>query len=222
MLSFLTKPLPRTQTASQNPLVTDDGATSTEFLVPEHPHDGFCVRQTLSKEKVAKLRAAGQESVIIPPYHWHSHQTEYFVVEKGTLLVTIDGKQQAFTKQNGMLTIKPGLYHTFAFDTSLDEDLVIKVWAEPEEGATDQFFRNLFSYLDDCRKAKRRPNIFQLLLFLHSGETYMVLPKLPKSIGKFISRWILGYVCGKVIGEKLLGFKDNYPEYMAPSTKKEK
>lgn len=120
------------------------------------------------------------------------------------------------------MTILPELYHTFAFDTSLDEDLSIKIWAEPEEGASDKFFRNLFSYLDDCRKAKSPPNTFQLLLFLHSGETYLVLPQLPKFLGKFISQRVLGYVGGKVIGEKLLGFKESYPEYwVGPDTKKE-
>jgi len=217
MLSFLTKPFTRSQTTSQNPLVTDDGATLTEFLIPEHPHDGFCVKQTFFREKYLKLKADGREAVITPPYHWHVNQIEYFEVEKGSMILTVDDKNQIVTPKDGKLVIKPGVYHTFHFNPDSTEDLIVRIWAEPEDGATEQFFRNLFSYLDDCKKNKKAPNLFQLLLILHSSETYLVLPKVPKFIGKFVSRWVLGYVGGKMIGEKILGFKESYPEYTTPN-----
>lgn len=214
MLSFLTQSFTRSETATQHPLYTDGGASITEFLPPNHEHDSFCIRQTFLKEKMVKLKAAGIHPVISPLYHWHLNQVEYFHVEKGSMCMKIDGKERIVTPKDGVIEIKPGVYHNFDMDPTSDDDLVFVACGEPEDGLTEKFFRNFFGYLDDCQKNKICPSIFQLLLFLYNTETFVALPKLPKFLGKWVSRWIFGYVGGKIIGESILGFQDNYPEYM--------
>jgi len=213
MLSFLLPSFPRSNTASQHPLYTDAGGSFTEFLPPKHDHDSFCLRQTFLKEKMAKLRASEGHSVISPLYHWHLNQVEYFYVEKGSMIMKIDEKEHVVTAKSGIIEVKPGVYHNFDIDPNSEEDLVFVVCGEPEDGLTEKFFRNFFGYLEDCSQNNITPSPFQLWLFLYNTETFVALPRLPRFLGKWVSRWIYGYVGGKIIGEKILGLQDSYPEY---------
>ena len=214
MLSFLAQSLPKTETAQQNPLVSADGAVITQFLTPEQTDEAFLMRQTYKIDKVVEFTKKHPQTQIFPPYHWHWDQSETFVIEKGALAAKLDGKEKTFLTKDGPLKIKAGAYHRFEIGLSANEDLVIKVNAQPEDGATDEkFFRNLFSYLDDCHKAGVAPSLFQLLLFLHDGDMSLAIGSAPSGIGKFFSKWVLGYIGGKIIGEKVLGYKSSYAEY---------
>lgn len=49
--------------------------------------------------------------------------------------------------------------------------------SSPEaEGVSERFFRNLYSYLDDCYVQGASPSLFQLLIFLDSAETSLAFP----------------------------------------------
>lgn len=45
-----------------------------------------------------------------------------------------------------------------------------------EEKAEEEFFRNMYSYLDDCERNKRGPSPFQMLLFLTAKDTPLAMP----------------------------------------------
>lgn len=76
--------------------------------------------------------------------------------------------------------------------------------------------------MDDCRKAKLEPSLFQLLRLLYdiSGPLAVPIPipMLPAFVGRSVS-WALCYVGGVVIGEYLLGYQVTYPEYYKPGAK---
>lgn len=83
---------------------------------------------------------------------------------------------------------------------------------DPEAyGGSEKFFRNVYSYLDDCYLQGVSPKLSQLLLFLDSAEMSVALPgpawlaqKASYALGVVIGRWYGGYV---------LGYKSSYPEY---------
>ena len=77
----------------------------------------------------------------------------------------------------------------------------------------EKYFRNLLGYLDDCQRANVHPDLFQILLILHDNQTSLAVTKIPEKVRKFVSKWILGYVGGKIIGEKILGYRSSYAEY---------
>ena len=109
------------------------------------------------------------------------------------------------------VTIEPGIYHTF-HNNSETEPLVFSTGLDPMERERDEaFFRNLYSYIDDCRKSERAPQVPQLCLFLHFFDCYLALPG-PKLIMKPLSQALVFFI-GVVIGKWLLGMKPSYPEY---------
>ncbi len=214
MLSFLAQSVPRTETAHQNPLISREGVMVSQFLTPEQTNEAFLMRQTFKMDKLKEFMKKYPNESFAPPYHFHWDQSETFVIEKGSIKVKIDDKEKTYYAKDSPLLIETGAYHTFDIGLDTDEDLVVKVNSQPEDGATDErFFRNMFSYLDDCLKAGMNPSLFQLLLFIHDAEASIAIGSVPNSIGKFIGKWVLGYIGGKVIGEKLLGYKSSYEEY---------
>lgn len=109
------------------------------------------------------------------------------------------------------VTIQPGLYHMF-HNHSQTEDLVFSMGLDPMERERDEaFFRNLYSYLDDCRMAGKSPHIAQLWLFHYFFDCYPALPG-PKVLSRPLSQ-VLVFVVGVMVGKWLLGFKASYPEY---------
>lgn len=129
---------------------------------------------------------------------------------------TLEGKDHLFTAGQ-TLTIKQGLYHTFE-NNSDAEPLVVSIGLDHLERKRDEaFFRNLYSYLDDCRMAKRAPQLPQLCLFLYFFDCYLALPG-PKVLMKPL-RQVLVFVIGVVVGKWLLGFKETYPEYYKEASK---
>lgn len=87
-----------------------------------------------------------------------------------------------------------------------------------EVGMTERFFRNVYSYLDDCDTQEVAPSLPQLVLFLHAGEVSLAFPG-PRWIANPIS-YVFGLVVGVGVGEYLLGYKRSYPEYYASATNK--
>ena len=85
------------------------------------------------------------------------------------------------------------------------------VSAAPSSGIDEIFFRNLYSYLDDCDKQKVEPSIPQLLLFLDAAEVSVAFPG-PAPLMRWLS-YGLGVVIGRWYGGWWLGLKGSYAEY---------
>lgn len=222
MLSFLSHPLQRSNQAIENPLLINSGAITVEFLTPTSPQDVFLIRITRSYKEMLKKTAQGISPAFGPPYHWHWNQVEVFKVEKGAAIFTIDGKSRRITPNDGLVTIPTGAYHTYDVDPESQEDLVLLIWAYDKDGTDEAFFRNMFCYMSDCKKNNVKPDMFQMLLFLHAADVSLAMPSLPRWLGKIVSKWGLGFVGGKVIGEWLLGYKSSYKEYVDMQNCKDK
>lgn len=90
-----------------------------------------------------------------------------------------------------------------------------------DDGVSERFFRNLYSYLEDCGNQGVEPSPPQLLLFLHSAEVSLAFSWGPDWLMRGVS-WGLGLVVGKWVGQYVLGYKESYPEYYDPEGKKER
>lgn len=204
MLSFLARTPPKTPSAHLTTIHTEDGQNALEFFA----HDP-------KAEYGMKSHLKAGPTIHVPPYHWHRYQSETFLIHSGTMRATLEGREQ-LVPAGASITIAPGLYHTFR-NASETDPLVVSTGLDPTERARDEaFFRNLYCYLDDCRKADTAPHVAQLALFLHFFDCYLALPG-PKSLAKPLSR-VLVFVLGVVVGKWLLGFKESYPEYYKKET----
>lgn len=111
--------------------------------------------------------------------------------------------------------------HTFKVDDSHEGPCTIEVSTrtspqspsdEPEAyGANAKFFRNIYSYLDDCYTQDVSPSLPQILLMLDSAEISMAFPG-PRWLAHPLS-WAFGVIVGRWIGRYLLGYRSSYPEY---------
>lgn len=87
----------------------------------------------------------------------------------------------------------------------------IHISATPSRGIDEKFFRNLYSYLDDCQTQDIEPSVPQLLLFLDSAEVSLAFPG-PGPVMRLLS-WGLGVVVGRWIAGYVMGLKSTYEEY---------
>ena len=208
MLSFLASAPKRHPQAHAQTLVIEDGATTIQFLEKSSAAD--------SPSYGMRIHHKPGDSVANPPYHFHRYQTETFHVEKGTFRATVEGATTDISPGND-ITITPGLYHKYV-NGSDTESLIVGVRLEPEERERDEaFFRNLYCYLDDCRREGMAPNLAQLCLFLHFFDCPLALPG-PKMVGKPLSVMVT-MVVGVFVGKWLLGFSESYEEYCKPKAR---
>ncbi|KAI1807186.1 hypothetical protein F4811DRAFT_40573 [Daldinia bambusicola] len=200
------RPARRTDTPRESCILSANDATLYEFL---YDVDGrFSVREThYAENKTVQDGTSG------PPLHIHLRQTEYFQVQQGVLAVVKNGKESVMTKDDGILEITPGTRHRFWAHSPVRENLVIKVWAEPQDlGHTfdESFLRNGVGYLRNCQQQNMEPSIFQMALLGWSSDIIFVTPPF------WVPLWILKlvqYVIGFIIGQFLLGYRTTYPEY---------
>jgi len=121
----------------------------------------------------------------------------------------LNEKEVSLTKEGGLLKINPGTRHRFWAHPSIketNEDLVFKVWADPqiegERGFDENYLRNAIGYLRDCVKEGMAPSLFQMALFGWSSDTLFLCPPF------YVPIWFLKgtqYFLGNVIGQYLLG-----------------
>ncbi|OTB10570.1 hypothetical protein K445DRAFT_27518 [Daldinia sp. EC12] len=197
------RPLRRTDTPLESHMLSPNDAALYEFL---HDDDGrFVVKETHYAENKAV-----RDGMSGPPLHIHLRQTEYFQVQQGTLAVVKNRKEHIITKDDGVLIITPGTRqvffpHRFWAHSSNREDLVFKVWAEPQEldhSFDEKYLRNALGYLRDCQQQNMTPSVFQMALLGWISDTIFVTPSF------WVPIWILKlvqYVVGRFIGELLLG-----------------
>lgn len=207
----MAKPFKRSHTANNAVLAQFGNERSSHW---ETPANGSSVHEVQITHNPSAFRDVPKEkNYLTPPYHWHWYQEEYFDIKSGRFLVNYEGKVIGYDKTAGRVTIPPGARHTFWPDPESAElcEMHISTQEEHNDGVSERFFRNLYSYLEDCARQGIAPSVPQLLLFLHSAETSLALPG-----PGFLSRWVsyaMGVVIGKWYGGYVLGLKDSYPEY---------
>ena len=165
-----------------------------------------------------------------PPFHLHKYQNEQFRVHQGSGKFYMGLSKDPFAILAGpgntlnakqTATIPAGRYHRFENNTT-DEPLVLDIQLDPEAYESEQrFFRNFFGYLNDCKKAKTEPSIFQLMVFLHSADTPIAVPVpafLETTVGVFLSSTLTAMLA--FWGSWVLGYQTTYPEYYEPNKSK--
>ncbi|KAF2104154.1 hypothetical protein NA57DRAFT_70367 [Rhizodiscina lignyota] len=222
MLSFLAggHPPRRSNTAAQSKVYYEDGRASQEFhSLAENSRYG--VTHVIPK--------AGIPSAFNPPLHFHAVQVETLTVREGvghfflnteTCMVP-DASKPTVINAGETIVIPMGAYHRFE-NPDPDNVMVLQIALDPDlRDAEHSFFRNFLGYIDDCKKGKMEPSIFQLLLFLYASSTPLAVPIpspfIPAFVGRAVS-WALVYVGGVLIGELLLGYKGSYDEYFKKET----
>lgn len=111
--------------------------------------------------------------------------------------------------------------HTFKVDDTHEGPCTIEISTytspmspsnDPEAfGANAKFFRNIYSYLDDCYTQNVSPSLPQLLLMLDSAEISMAFPGPPWLAHP--ASYAFGVVVGRWFGGHVLGYQASYPEY---------
>ncbi|KAF5624116.1 ankyrin repeat domain protein [Fusarium tjaetaba] len=210
MLSFLRSSGPaRTQNAQNNPILYEGGKSSVTFSGPGSKY--------IMTHRIPPTDKENGVSIIAPPFHYHIYQDEFFRVQsgKGNFYRGLDPKPFAVLSDDpgGQATasVKAGYFHRFENATE-DRDLVVDIHLTPESYENEQqFFRNFFGYLDDCKASGSAPSIFQLLVFLHSADTPLVIPIPWEFVGRVVSRILL--TTAAYWGRFVLGYKQTYPEY---------
>jgi hypothetical protein len=163
------------------------------------------------------------KSFFNPPQHLHLYQTEDFIVEQGTGIwyqpTAANPAHRRIVKKasdaDPVIHLPKGTFHRFE-NASDTEPLVVGIRVDPpgnNDVMEEQFFRNFFGYLEDCRKHGSQPSIFQLELFLHTVDGPLAIPVPgPDAVKWWVSR-VMMLVLGVVIGEWVLGYKRTYPDY---------
>ncbi|KAI5854498.1 hypothetical protein GGS23DRAFT_474725 [Durotheca rogersii] len=199
------RPSRRTPTPCEPRVLSPNDAALYEFLYEDDRR--FVVKETHYAENQAV-----QDGLSGPPLHIHLRQTEYFEVLQGALAVVRDGKTHVLTQDDGTVAIAPSTRHRFWAHPG-KEDLIFKVYAQPEEvdrGFDENYLRNALGYLRDCQMSSIEPSIFQMALFGCLSDTIFVLPPFWMPIW---SLKLTQYVCAYWIGRFLLGYRETYPEY---------
>lgn len=200
---------PRTKTAAHNPITYENSLSSMKFHAPNSRY--------IMTHQLPPQSPENGTSILQPPFHLRIYQTEHFSLVSGTghFYLGLDPKPfVTLSEKPGApktATIPVGRYHRFE-NASETEDLVVDIHLTPESYENEQrFFRNFFGYLDDCKKAKMEPSLFQLLVFLHRANTPLALPLPNEWLGTIVSRIFLILVA--YFGRYVLGYQDSYPEY---------
>lgn len=131
--------------------------------------------------------------------------------DRRRFIFTLEGKETTCDDTSPTVTIPPKARHTFRADPTYEGECEVHISAAPSRGIDEVFFRNVYSYLDDCDKQNVAPSIPQLLLFLDAAEVSVAFPG-PAPLMRLLS-WGLGVVMGRWYGGWWLGLKSSYEEY---------
>lgn len=94
--------------------------------------------------------------------------------------------------------------HSFWAHSSNTEDLIFKVWVEPQDldhGFDESFMRNFSGYVRDCERQKIPPSLFQILLFLYDSDIVLTPPFWTPILFLMALHHVLAYW----VGARLLG-----------------
>lgn len=214
--------VPRTNVAADNPIYYGDHKEGAQgFYTPSDKFFGMEIIPWNNKW------ADGSPSFMAPLSHYHLLQTESFYVESGSGLWILSGEKHIL-KAGDEITIPRWRPHRFeSIPTEKKEPLVIRYRYDSQFWEMEErFFRNVLTYLDDCRKHKVEPSILQLCIIL--AECWMpgqFLPcPIPGLVGDYLGCLINTLFMGVLafIGRFLYGYKGSYIEYYDPEISRER
>ena len=81
---------------------------------------------------------------------------------------------------------------------------------------TEQYFRNIYAYRNDCERQGIAPRLPQLLLMQHRAQISVLPAWVPESAPEAIKRWagwVYGLLVGVWWGEWVCGMRGSYGEY---------
>jgi len=145
----------------------------------------------------------GRKALSSPPLHWHRHQTEWFLIQGGTVGYEIDGVEKKASKGE-VVEIKHGRIHFFWCDPTDGEDLILDITVRPAKGLDEQWFNSTYGYFESCYKKKINPPFWQVMASWYDADA--VPGMVPKPIGLAII-----YIFGNIA--KWAGYKGVYPIY---------
>ncbi|MCJ1375001.1 hypothetical protein MMC20_006234 [Loxospora ochrophaea] len=130
-------------------------------------------------------------------------------------IFTLESTNITASPSTGTVTIPARARHTFKADPSCSTpcSLVITASTSPNnnDGVSERYFRNIYSYRDDCVAQSIPPSKFQLLLMMHAAQISLAWPG-PAWLMRWLS-WGYGLLIGRVIGGWVLGYEESYREY---------
>lgn len=221
MFRFLRRDTLRTRTCHQQVIFGENGAGSLAFYPAE---DVRLMRATIPPHKAPKSFFENG-SFFEPPLHFHPSQTETFTVISGRMRVCRGSDWTELAPQSS-ITIAPKELHRFE-NMSESTPLVMDVRINPSLPSDEAFFRNAYSYAEDCNNPPTNggidgssalqtksldPNPFQIALFLYESGTVLGIPILPRWVADPLMNSLVWF-CGVVVGKRLLGFKTSHREY---------
>jgi mannose-6-phosphate isomerase-like protein (cupin superfamily) len=164
-------------------------------------------------------------SVMIPAWHFHPSQQEYFFITAGTCLFDLNGEKIP-VKAGGELVVPKGEYHRFT-NASTTEDMSLEAWYDPADlEREERVFRSLCGYLADQATGdggmSENMSVLQLALFAWESGSSICDPRLAKLLPKWIGQPLftgLTWVLGVFLGEWMMGYKRVYEEYYHPASK---
>ncbi|OTB05554.1 hypothetical protein M426DRAFT_319818 [Hypoxylon sp. CI-4A] len=177
---------------------------------------------------VYDLSIADQATIRIPPgsnwtsgAHWHEAHTEYLQVLSGRARVTLAGHTFVVGPGDGVITVPRGVVHEWrradGEQEGAGEELVVREWTDPKDGAKEVFFRNLNGMLLDAKTARSRWD--EALLQLELWSLFWRADNYPVVCG---AGWFGGVVTKVVMGVAVvlgwaLGRVGVYGEYCSKS-----
>lgn len=213
------KPLlvPRTNIASHNPILYDDGVGKQGFYNPTSKYFGW---ETIPHDNKWN---DGTPSFMAPISHYHLLQIESFHVKSGSGYWYVNGKKIQLNAGED-IAIPRFIAHRFeSIPNEKQEPLIIEYrYDEQMWEMEERFFRNILTYLDDCRKAKVEPSVLQLCCFL--TDCWMPAEFLQPPGGEylrcFVNTIFMWVACA--IGMLFFGYKRSYIEYYDPQISRER
>ncbi|KAI9892439.1 MAG: hypothetical protein M1814_001396 [Vezdaea aestivalis] len=212
MLSILTKPQKRTNTAAQTTVFLDNGAASLTFHSDEANEDYLMTASI----------PPNPSSAVNPPYHFHKRFSETFAISKGELEFLVDGNIITIPAGKS-ITVNPYQSHSWK-NTSTTEVVVSLRFDDTDQWkGEERFFRNVYGYIEDCNRAARKAgsptpsiNPIQLTAMVYESDTTLTFPG-PKAIMQPLGT-ALTWFMGVFLAKWVLGYKYTYPEYSKENT----
>ena len=101
--------------------------------------------------------------------HIHPHQEEYIEVTEGQLCIDVEGEEKVYSKEDGEITVKPGLNHCLYppldfFDRGADIKFILSAQSTPLLFRLDTiFFENWYGYQDEVVLGGKPMDIIQVM-----------------------------------------------------------
>jgi mannose-6-phosphate isomerase-like protein (cupin superfamily) len=120
-------------------------------------------------------------SVMIPAWHTHPSQQEFFLITSGTCLFSLNRKQIPVSAGHEIV-IPSGEYHRFT-NASTTEPMTLEAWYDPADlEKEERIFRNLCGYLEDHQAGSggmtQNMSILQLAVFAWESNTMLCEPSM--------------------------------------------